>query len=111
MICCVDLDGTVSADPEFYRSEMRGLMDRGHAVHVLTGNPKAEQELSELGMEKGRDYTRCAIVPRTGIAAFKVAYMKQVGATHLIDNSRKNVKAARKAGFTGHWHAGPKKKG
>ena len=50
-------------------------------------------------------------MPPKHIAAAKVAYMKGVGATHLIDNSKKNIKAARKAGFTGHWHASPKKKG
>ncbi len=37
--------------------------------------------------------------------------MKAAGVTHLVDNRHKNVKAARHAGFTGHWHAHPKKKG
>lgn len=106
----VDYDGTISADPEFYHAEMRGLMDRGHEVHVLTGNPLAEHDLAQLGMVKGRDFTRVAVIPKKHIAATKVAYMKHVGATHMIDNRHKNVKGARKAGFTAHWHRPPKKK-
>lgn len=108
MIVAVDLDNTISADPEFYHSEMRGLMKRGHQVHVVSGNPEAEKVLGELGMLKGRDFTRCVRVPKKGIARFKVAYMRHVGATHLIDNSKKNIRAVRRAGFTGHWHASPK---
>lgn len=110
MIVCADLDGTISADPDFYRAEMRGLMQSGHEVHVLTGNPEAHKELGQLGMLRHREFTHVAVIPRKHIAAIKVAYMRQVGATHLIDNSRANVKAARKAGFTGHWHASPKAK-
>lgn len=111
MIVCTDLDGTLTADPEFYRCEMHGLMERGHEVHVLTGNPHGEQHLRQLGFVRGRDYTRCAVVPLKHIAAVKVAYMKRVGASHLIDNRGKNVKAARRAGFTAHWHRPPKQKG
>lgn len=110
MVVCIDLDGTVSADPEFYRAQMRGLMERGHQVHVLTGNPRAALELAELGFVNGRDYTVLATVPRKGIARFKVAYMGHVGATHLIDNRGKNVRAAVKAGFTAHHHMAPDKK-
>lgn len=110
MIACVDLDGTVSVDPDFYRGELRGLMDKGWQVHVLTGNPTAHHELAQLGMVKGRDFSHIAIVPRKHIAKFKVAYMRQVGATHLIDNRRKNAKAAVKAGFTAHHHMAPEKK-
>ena len=110
MIVVCDLDGTVSADPEFYRSELRGLMDRGHQVHILTGNPQAQHELAQLGMVKGRDFTHVATVPRKGISHFKTEYMRRVGATHMIDNRRKNVKAAQKAGFTAHHHMSPRMK-
>ena len=105
-----DLDGTVNADPEFYRSEMRGLMDRGHEVHILSGNPQAAHHLAQLGMVKGRDFTTCKTVPTKHIAAAKVAYMESAGVTHLCDNRGKNCKAARKAGFTAHHHMSPKKK-
>lgn len=110
MIACIDLDGTLSADPSFYKAELRGLMQQGHSVHVLTGNPHAQDELHQLGVEKGVHYSHLAMVPRKHIASFKVAYMRHVGATHLIDNRKKNIRAARAAGFTGHWHASPKAK-
>lgn len=108
MITVCDLDGTISADPEFYRSELRGLTARGHAVHVVTGNPHGDQVLSQLGFAKGLDYTKCVTVPRKHIGQVKVAYMREVGATHIVDNRKKTIKLARKAGFTGHWHAMPK---
>lgn len=105
----MDLDGTINADPEFYRSEMAGLMQRGHEVHVVTGNPQAHQTLAQLGMVKGRDFTHVAVVPRKHIGRVKVAYMKRVGATHIVDNRHKTVKRARHAGFTAHHHLHPKK--
>lgn len=108
MIACVDLDGTISADPEFYRSELRGLMERHHQVHVLTGNPDAPRTLASLGLQKGRHYTTVVTVPKKRIARFKVAYMRHVGSTQLIDNRGKNCKAAQKAGFTAHHHMRPK---
>lgn len=110
-IIVIDLDGTISADPEFYRCELSGLMARGHQVHVLTGNPHAHRELAQLGMVKGRDFTHLAVIPLKHIASTKVAYMKRVGATQMIDNRGKNVKKAVKAGFTAHHHMHPKKKG
>ena len=110
MIVCVDLDGTISGAPDFYAAEMRGLLGAGHEVHVLTGDPQPERVLGRLGLQRGRHYTCAAVVPRRGIAAFKVAYMREVGATHLVDNRKANIRAARQAGFTGHWHAQPKEK-
>lgn len=106
----VDFDGTISADPEFYRAEMRGLMDRGHEVHVVTGNRTAEHDLAQLGMVKGRDFTRVVVIPKKRIASTKVAYMRHVGATHIIDNRGKTCRKAVKAGFTAHHHKHPKKK-
>jgi len=109
-IITADLDGTLSADPSFYKAELRGLMQHGHTVHVLTGNPHAADELHQLGFEKGVHYSHVATVPKKHIARFKVAYMKHVGATQIIDNRKATIKAARAAGFTGHWHASPKAK-
>lgn len=105
---CIDLDGTISADPGFYREAMRGWM-KDRPVHVLTGNPQAQHALAQLGMVKGRDFTHVAVVPEKHISRFKVAYMRHVGATHLVDNRRKNVKAAQKSGFTAHHHMSPKR--
>lgn len=108
MIACYDMDGTINADPEFYRCEMRGLMDAGHQVHVLTGNVHAEHQLAQHGLVRGRDFSHLAVVPEKHIAAVKAAYMQHVGATHLIDNNKQNIKDARKAGITAHWHRPPK---
>lgn len=108
MIVVIDLDGTISSDPDFYKGEMTGLRAQGHQVHVVTGNPMAHTRLAHLGLVQGRDFDHLATVPRQHIATAKVEYMKQVGASHLIDNRRKNIQKARKAGFTGHWHAAPK---
>ena len=105
-----DLDGTLNADPELYRGELRGLMERGHEVHILTGDPMAQHLLAQLGFVKNRDFTCVAVIPRKNIAATKVAYMKRVGATTMIDNRKKNIKAARRAGFTCQHHLPPKKK-
>lgn len=107
MRTAIDLDGTITADPDFYRAEMQGLMARGHEVHVLTGNTLGEHKLAQLGLVKGRDFTVCAVVPRKHIASAKVAYMQSAGITHLTDNRRKNCVVARKAGITVHHHMKP----
>lgn len=111
MKVATDLDGTISADPAFYRAELAGLMQKGHEVHVVTGNAHGEQALRDLGFMKGRDYTTCSVVPLKHIASAKVAFMKSIGATHLIDNRKKNIRKAVKAGFTAHHHLPPNQKG
>jgi hypothetical protein len=120
MLACFDLDDTITADPEFYRAEMRGLRAQGHQVHILTGTHTAEvtsQEvaqkltlLGELGFVRGREYDEAVAVPgpESAVPANKVAYMKAVGASHLVDDRKANCKAARKAGFTAHHHMHPK---
>lgn len=110
MILCVDLDKTISADPDLFRRILREFMAAANKdeVHILTGQPHAEEELRQLGFERGREYTRVAIVPRKHIAAFKVAYMRQVGATHIIDNRGKNCRAACRAGMTALHFKSPK---
>lgn len=106
-IICVDLDGTITGDPAFYRGELRGLMSHGYTVRILTGNPVPAPTLQEFDMHQGREYNQIVTVPRKRIATFKVAYMKQVGARHLIDNRFKTIKKVQKAGFVGHWRADP----
>ena len=120
-IICVDLDGTISVDPEFFRAEMLGLRQRGHQVHVVSGMEHGKatpadvaakrQELAKLGMSGS--YDRLVVVdgPHSKIPKHKVAYMKKVGATHLVDNRKGNCRAAVKAGFTAHHMMAPQKKG
>lgn len=121
MIVCIDYDGTISADPEFYRAEMTGLRSRGHQVHVLsavehglaTAADKARVRKGLLALDMADCYDALAVVngPHKKIPAHKVAYMRHVGATHLVDNRKGNVKAAVKAGFVGHHQIPPRAKG
>lgn len=119
-IVCVDLDGTISADPEFFRAEMLGLRQRGHQVHVLSGvehgNATAadvaakRRELAQLGMADSYDQIAVVDGPHSKIPKHKVAYMRRVGATHLVDNRKGNCRAAIKAGFTAHHMMAPRKR-
>lgn len=115
-VWCVDLNETISAYPDQMRKLMEGLRSGGDEVHVLSGW-KAEsadadaldhkrQQLEELGCGSGpgadgASYDRLVVVadPENHVADQKVAYMRHVGATGLIDNNRKNCKKAVKAGF------------
>ena len=117
MLICIDLDQTIGAAPDFYRTLMQGFKAQGCEVHVLTGTPgPASQE--ELDAKKaqldalgcGGCYDKLVIVsgPEKNVADEKVSYMTHVGATALVDNLKKNVKAARKAGFVALRHLGPK---
>lgn len=105
-----DLDGTVSANPSYFKAEMEGLHRAGHRVFVLTGNPRAEEELSQLGFVKNQHYDGVVKVPRRHIAKAKVAVMKALGASVLVDNRFKTIRKLQKAGLTGHWVAHPKGK-
>lgn len=105
-----DVDGTITADPAFYKGAMRGQMQGGDEVHVVTGNSRAREVLDQLGFAKGREFTTLVQVPRKHIAHVKVAYMRHVGATDIVDNHGKTIKRAQRAGFTAHWHRGPKAK-
>lgn len=108
-IWCTDLDGTISAYPAEMKALMQGLRSGGHTVIVLTGHPgdsvtpevceQKKQKLAELGV--GNCYDKLAVVanPDGDMADMKVAYLRQAGATALIDNDHDNVRAARKAGF------------
>jgi hypothetical protein len=118
MIVCYDLDGTITADPKFYRAEMDGHRSAGHEVHVLSAHEEGPATnahllaksslLHDLGL--GNSYDKLAVVdgPHKAIPRNKVAYMRSVGATHLVDNRKGNVRAAAKAGFTGHHSMQPK---
>ncbi len=107
-VVVVDLDGTLSADPSFYKALLRGLLREGYQVDVLTGNPHGREALAELGFTQGAEFSKVVTVPLKHIGATKVAYMRLVGATHIIDNRDKTIKLARRAGFTALHHLSPK---
>jgi hypothetical protein len=109
-IVCCDLDGTITSDPKFYAAELRGLMSHGFQVHILTANPNPESVLHGLDFHQGSEYSRITTVPLKHVGTYKVEYMKQVGAQHLIDNRKKTIKKVQKAGMVGHWRAEPKGK-
>lgn len=119
MIVCVDFDGTISADPEFFRAEMAGLRSRGHQVHVLSaaqhGNAtpadldRLKKRLAALGFAGHYDAVAMVDGPHKAIPKHKVAYMRKVHATHLVDNRKGNCRAAVKAGFTAHHQILPRK--
>ena len=119
-VTCCDLDATITSTPDTMRAIMAGLRSQGHEIHVVSGvrkGPAGPQDLkdkqallSQLGFEKGRDYDQLVAIggPEKKVAAGKVNYMRHVGSTTLIDNDKRNVKAAQKAGFLAFRHMDPK---
>lgn len=109
MIWAIDLDNTITADPDAMRALMCGLRSEGTSVHIVSGviAPTVtkddllakEEALRKLGC--GDCYDRLVGVanPKNDVSDLKVAYMRHVGASVLVDNLKKNCKAARKAGF------------
>jgi hypothetical protein len=108
-VVCVDLNDTISAYPEEMGQLMRAYRAAGHEVHVLSGwkaesaGPEALEEktcqLNDLGVGDAYDKLIVVADPKNDVAEQKVNYMRHVGSTTLVDNSRKNGKKARKAGF------------
>ena len=120
MIWCIDLDNTITSTPDLMQALMRGLREEGNEVHILSGchedvvtpevAAKKTAELRQLGFAQGQDYDVAVAVsgPEKEIPEGKVSYMRHVGASALVDNDKKNIKAARKAGFLGLRHYNPK---
>lgn len=111
MIICFDLDGTISSAPQEMRAIMEALRGRGDEVHVLTGHKGDSVNdgviasklalLKSLGCEGCFDRLAVVANPKNKVARQKAHYMKSVGASMLVDNSKKNVKAAAKNGSVG----------
>ena len=119
-IWAVDLDDTITSTPEAMKSLMEGVRAQGCEVHVVSGvkdGPVTAQALAQkkalldsLGFEQGTAYDQLIAVggPEKKVAAGKVAYMTHVGASCLVDDRKKNCKAAKKAGFLALRHIAPK---
>jgi hypothetical protein len=115
---CFDLDDTITRAPEFYRQVMWALRSCGHKVHVLSGThhaPATPEDLTakaellrSLGCASCYDELVAVSGPEDKVPENKVAYMRSVGASALIDNDKANVKAAQKAGFLALRHRSPK---
>ncbi|HEX7355307.1 MAG TPA: hypothetical protein VF288_10805 [Mycobacteriales bacterium] len=117
-IWCIDLDKTITATPAAMKALMDGLRSQGISVQVLTGvkAPTVEHGavaakhslLASLGMSGSYDTLVVVADPHNDVAAQKVAYMAHVGASVLVDNNKRNCKAATKAGFLALRHIDPK---
>jgi hypothetical protein len=117
-IWCVDLDDCISSTPDAMRTLMEGLRSQGIEVHVVSGirdgpatpeHLKAKKALLEqLGCGDSYDKLVAVSGPEDEVAAGKVNYMQHVGSSTLVDNDKRNVKAARKAGFLAFRHMDPK---
>ena len=119
---CFDLNDTISSTPDLMKCLMKGIRDAGSEVHVVSGthhNPATQADLREkydllekLGCEHGVHYDKLIAVsgPEDNVAKAKVDYMRHVNAAGLVDDRKRNIKAARKAGFLGLRHVDPKGK-
>ena len=116
-IWCIDLDGCISSTPDAMRALMGGLQAQGCEVHVLSGSPgiATQEELADkkalldsLGVGDCFDKLIAVSGPEKDVAAGKVNYLTHVGAKALVDDRKKNCKAARKAGVLALRHLGPK---
>jgi hypothetical protein len=114
-----DLDDTISAVPGLMKTLMDGLRANGDEVHIVSGVrgrdvatqgdvQEKKDQLDSLGCADCYDYLVAVSGPEKKIPEQKVNYMRHGGATALIDNSKANIKAARKAGFVGLHFGKPK---
>lgn len=109
MIYCFDLNGTLDRWPLELGPIVKALHLYGEEIHILTGHPGhrvtpdvveyKRRQLEDLGL--GSSYDKLVVVagPNNIVYPEKVKYMKQVGASLLMDNDSANIKAAQAAGF------------
>jgi hypothetical protein len=116
---CVDLDSTITAAPDVLRPILRGLKAANQQVHVLSGDHgpvtaevirTKKRILTRLGFDGCYDHLNVVAGPEKRVASEKVAYMRAHNAKTLIDNSKRNVKAAHRAGFVAFRLTHPKDK-
>ena len=98
MKVALDLDGTISADPEGFQHLASSLRAKGHKVVVLSGchhDPitpecKAEKKayLKELGFKA---YDKLKVYPQTSAAQDKGRYCREHNVALAVDNSLRNV--------------------
>ena len=99
----LDIDGTITADPEFFARVSRKWLDAGREVHIVSSrSPEARsQTLSEL-KQLGVDFTAVQLLPNYSAAQtlcphleldwyhrhlwLKVDYARKHGITHFVDD-------------------------
>lgn len=108
-IWCFDLNNTITDWAVALCAMMCALRNDGYRVIVLTGQaadtitPEIIDaklgELRKFGAQHCYDQLVVCAAPDGDVSDQKVAYMRSVGATGLVDNDKRNIKKAKKAGF------------
>lgn len=101
MLVCLDIDGTIDADPVSFESLMSALTAAGHRVVILTGcsskkpGPRdladKRRYLNSIGV--GHCYDEVVVFGDPPHKA-KAKWLKKHNADILIDNSVKNAQLA-----------------
>jgi hypothetical protein len=109
VIVAVDLDGTLDIYPQELRAIMSAVRAAGDTVIVISGSHKGfvdqgevdgkAQMLASLGLDRCYDELVVIPGPETDVADRKAAYLQSIQASVLIDNRKKNCRAATKAGM------------
>lgn len=115
-----DLDDTITACPAEMRTLMSALHQAGCEVCVLSGthhSPATDEDaakkkavLDSLGFVQGRDYDHLVVVsgPEHHVGDVKADYMTTAHAAALVDDRKRNVKAASRAGIMALQFVAPK---
>lgn len=101
MLVACDIDGTLAAFPDELGALLQSLRAAGHTVHVVTGTDDspattvdcAEKAAYLQSLGCGECWDAIAVLPPPH-AENKAAYLQDVGASVLIDNSKDAANAA-----------------
>lgn len=104
MIFCFDIDGTISANPEVFKTIMKSLVDAGHTVYPLTGmiasgtvmNSRQfesfrENQLKTFGLEKDTHYTDVVVCVAEKIedcGLLKGKFCKENGVAFMVEDTQ-----------------------
>ncbi len=101
MLACFDIDGTIDAEPSLMQGLMSALKAAGHQIVVLTGcgqeTPEPEDTIHKAEYLQSLGCAACydqLVVLGEPADERKAEWLKQHGADLLVDNSKKNAKAA-----------------
>lgn len=96
----LDIDGTLTAMPDFFRPMCRAIMQAGGLVYLITGckpgdgparatNAGREAQVAQYGFRRGIEYAAIFICPggtEDAIGKAKERVCKRMGVQLLIDN-------------------------
>lgn len=97
---CFDIDGTISARPDIFRTLMKSLLDSGHLVFPLTAMQDSEMrdhyeqmrlfQLKNLGLEKGIHFTDvvvCVAPTLDGCGRLKGIFCKENDVVWMVEDT------------------------